>query len=144
MVILGIVVKGRPWVYLQPEVPGLSILVHNMATEPIVIKSFQCEPLSLFVGRSHETRDITEAKIGVPLNAVIPPQSKHSFSVLTNAEWDEVAPDREVVITLRWSLTRCRWLPQVPIRVSTTVRFVKAVMRLTRHRSSAPVCEIES
>jgi hypothetical protein len=131
MVILGFVVKGRPWAYLQPEVPGLSILVHNMAKGSILIKSFQCEPVSLFVGRSHEMRDIVEAQAGVPLNTVIAPESKDSFSVLTKTEWDEVAPDHKVVITLRWSLTRFRWLPQLPIRIVTTVGFVKAVMRIS-------------
>src|ERR1700730_15610426 len=101
MVILGFVVKGRPWAYLQPEVPGLSVVVHNLAKEPIFIKSFKCEPVSLFLGRSHEMRDIVEAEGGVPLNTVFAPESKHSFSLLTKKEWDEFAPDCKVVIALR-------------------------------------------
>ena len=131
MVILGFVVKGRPWAYLQPEVPGLSVVVHNMANEPILIKSFKCEPVSLFVGRSHEMQDILEAQAGVPLNTAIAPESKHSFSLLIKKGWDEFPPDSKVVITLRWSFTRSRWLPQFPIRIITTVGFVKAVMRIT-------------
>jgi hypothetical protein len=86
----------------------------------------------LFAGRSHEMRDIVEAQVGVPLNIVIAPESKHSFSLLTKKEWDEFAPDRKVVITPPWSFTRSRWLPQFPIRIMTTVGFVKAVMRITR------------
>jgi hypothetical protein len=132
MVILGFVVKGRPWAYLQPEVPGLSVFVHNMAKEPILIKSFKCEPVALFVGRSHEMQDIVVAHVGVPLNTVIAPESKHSFSLLAKKEWDEFAPDCKVVIALRWSFTRSRWLPQFPIRIITTVGFVNAVMRITR------------
>jgi hypothetical protein len=138
MVILGFVVKGRPWAYLQPEVPGLSVVVHNMAKERILIKSFKCQPVSLFVGRSHEARYIVDAQAGVPLNSVIAPESKHSFSLLTNREWDEVAPDRKVVIALRWSTTRTRWLPQSSIRIRTTVGFVKAVMRFMRNQDDIP------
>jgi hypothetical protein len=136
MVILGIVVKGRPWAYLQPEVPGLSLVVHNMANEPIIIKSFKCRPVSLFVGRSHEMRDIIEAQVGVPPNTVIAPESKHSFGLLTTKEWDAVAHDRNVVIALHWSFTRSRWLPQFPIRIRKTVGFVKAVMKLTRRQKA--------
>ena len=136
MVILGFLVKGRPWAYLQPEVPGLSVIVHNMAKEPIFIKSLKCEPASLFVGRSHEIGDIVEAQLGVPLNTAIAPQSNHSFSLLTKKEWDELAPDRKVVITLHWSFVRSRWLPQLPIRIRKTVGFVKAVMRMTRKQDN--------
>ena len=75
MVILDVVVKGRPWAYLQPEVSGLSVVVHNMAKESILIKSFKCEPVSLFVGCSHEVRNIVDAQDGVPLNTVIAPES---------------------------------------------------------------------
>jgi hypothetical protein len=132
MVILGFVVKGRPWAYLQPEVPGLSLVVHNMAKEPILIKSFKCEPMSLCVGRSHEIRDIVEAQVGVPPNTVIAPECKHSFSLLTKKELEEYEPDRKVVITVSWSFTRSRWLPQFPIRIRKTVGFVRAVMRITR------------
>jgi hypothetical protein len=137
MVILGFVVKGRPWAYLQPEVPGLSLVVHNMAKEPIIIKTFKCKPGSLFVGRGHEIRDIVEAHAGVPPNAVIAPASKHSFSLLAKKEWDVVAQHRNVVIAMHWSFTRSRWLPQLPIRIKTTVGFVKAVMKITR-RVPAP------
>src|SRR5215470_14057156 len=108
MVILGFVVKGRPWAYLQPEVPGLSVVVHNMAKEPIFIRSLKCKPGSLFVGRSHEIGDIVEARIGVPLNTAIAPKTNHSFSLLTKMEWDELAPDRKVIITLQWSFMRSR------------------------------------
>ena len=132
MVILGFIVKGRPWAYLQPEVPGLSVVVHNMAKEPILINSFKCKPLSLFVGRSHEIRDIVEAQVGVPLNTVIAPQSRHSFSLLTKNELDESKPDSKVVITVGWSRTRSRRLPQFPIRIKKTVGFVRALMRVTR------------
>ena len=131
MVLFGIVVKDRPWAYLQPEVSGLSVLVHNMANEPILIKSFKCEPASLFVSRSHEMRDIVGAEAAVTRNTVIAPQSNHSFIVLTKQGWDELVPDREVVIGMHWSLTRSRWLPQFPTRIRKTVGFVKAVMRLT-------------
>jgi len=97
-----------------------------------LIKSFKCEPVSLFVGRSHEIRDIVEAQVGLPLNVVIAPESKYSFSLLTKKELDESKPDSKVVITVGWSLTRSRWLPQFPIRIKETVGFVRAVMRITR------------
>ena len=131
MVILGFVIKGRPWAYLQPEVLGLSVVVHNMAKEPILIKSFKCEPASLLVVRSHQVRNIVDAQAGVPLNTVIAPESNYAFSLLTKREWDELAPDRKVVIMLRWSFTRTRWLPQFPIRIRKPVGFVKAVLRIT-------------
>ena len=130
MVILGFVVKGRPWTYVQPEVSGLSVVVHNMARESILVRSFKCEPVSLFVSRSHELRNIEDAQAGVPLNTVIATEAKHSFSLITMREWDAVAPDRKVVIMLRWSFTRTHWLPQFPIRIRMTVGFVKAVMRI--------------
>jgi hypothetical protein len=134
MVFFGFAVKGRPWGFLQPEVPGLSVVVHNMAKDPILIKSFKCEPVSLVVGRSHEMRDIVEAQVGLPPNTVIAPESKHSFSLLTKKEWDSVATDQRVIITVRWSFTRSRWLPQFPIRIRKTVGFVKAVMKITRRQ----------
>jgi hypothetical protein len=137
MVILGLVIKDGPWAYLQPELSGLSVLVHNMAKESILIKSFKCEPVSMFVGRSHETRDIAEAQAAVPPITVIAPQSKHSFSVLTMEGWDELVPDSKVVIAMCWSLTRSRWLPQFPTRIRKTVGFVNAVMRLTPSQAAS-------
>jgi hypothetical protein len=136
MVVLGFVVKGRPWAYLQPEVAGLSVVVHNMAREPIIIKSFKCKPVSLFVGRRHEVQEVVEAEAGVPPKTVIAPESKHSFGLLTNKEWDAVAHDRNVVIALHWAFTRSHWLPQFPIRIRKKVGFVKAMMKFARRQDT--------
>jgi hypothetical protein len=136
MVILGFVAKGRPWVYLQPEVHGPSVVVHNMAREPIVVRSIDCGRVSLLVARSHDVRDTEPARAGEPLNVSIGVGAVHSFSLLTTRGWEVLSSRDRVVVSLHWSLSRLPWLPQLPKRLSVSVSTVSAVMRL------APVIEM--
>lgn len=129
MVILGLVAKGRPWVYLQPEVHGPSVVVHNMAREPILVRSIGCGRVPLLVARSHDVRDTEAARAGEPLNVHIGAGATHSFGLLATSRWETRSPLGHMVLSLHWSLSRLPWLPQVPKRLSVSVGTVNAVMR---------------
>jgi hypothetical protein len=133
--------KDRPYVYLWPETPELTvgtpllkIVVRNVSKEAIFIKSFRCSPPAMYVSHGPTIRHMIAAAMRQPINAVIGPESEQKFEWFTTPEWDKLAPTDKTVIAMRWAFTRSGWIPQFPVHVRNRVEFLNKLRASAQYK----------
>jgi hypothetical protein len=99
-VLIDRVFQHRPIVDLRPEKDPdyLKVVVHNVAKEAILIKSFECEPSSMGVSYSPALEQIVEAAAGKTFSAVIAPGAEMAFVWISHPQWDTLPPTTRTTI----------------------------------------------
>lgn len=110
----------------------LGVVVRNVAKEPIFVECFKCQPDSMFVAKSAEIEDVSRAGIGEPVSGFVGAESDKTFIWCSHAGWDKVGPDDKTMIELHWRWTSSSWLPQFPVRRSTTVAKLNSLRQLAK------------
>jgi hypothetical protein len=127
--------RHRPIAYFRPpkdDSDEMRLVVHNTASEAIVIDAIRCRPPTMVVSFSDDWRDLLDPDLENGCISIIAPHSEKSFPWVERPNWEKQKPEDRAQITIRWAFTSSRWLPLVPVRLRTTVG------RLNQLRSATP------
>jgi len=128
--------RGRPLVDLRPvgnDDPRLELEIANTSNRSIVIRSITCRPDALRASYGDDVGAIIDAAAGTPVKAVLlGPLKNEVFFLITERKWDDLPATAGVSITVRWSFTSSRWLPQIPIWLRSTVGKLNELRKIER------------
>jgi hypothetical protein len=129
-------VRNQPIVDVRPvhNAPQLELVITNVSNRSIVIRGIECQPDALAAAYGDNIDATVRAAAGLPARALMAPQEKKVFIVITRPTWDGLPTDMPVSIVVRWSFTGSTWLPQIPIRWRSSVEAVNELRKLPRKK----------
>jgi len=117
--VVSIAVESKSYRYLRCK---------NVTKRDVMIKRIRTIPKTVFVARDYSMTAITDALIGIPFTALIPPNATYDFPLIVRRGelLDDDAPRSRFMIIVSWRSTRSTWLPRWPVFIWSSMQALHA------------------
>jgi hypothetical protein len=123
--------KGRPIAYLVASGPVTNSILHlrvkNIGQEDVVLRRFSSVPRHYRIAKNHSSKAIVEAELSDTFGAVLQPGEQMDFPAFPSQAGRVAVRNsrRPFAIVISWRKATCTWLPQIPVRLFTSMHTIE-------------------